>query len=48
LRPVAHGQVQFKEQHGHLSVSTDKTSCFYVRALGGWVNAQACRMALAV
>ena len=33
-------QVEFKRRHGHLSVSTDKDSVFYVRSLGGWVNAQ--------
>ena len=33
-------QVAFKQHHGHLNVSADKTSSFYVRHLGGWVNAQ--------
>ena len=33
-------QVDFKQRHGHLSVSADKDNIFYVRALGGWVNAQ--------
>ena len=37
-------QVEFKQRHGHLSVSTDKSSYFYVRALGGWVNAQVSSM----
>ena len=40
LLPPPPSQVEFRQRYGHLSVSTDKGSMFYVRALGGWVNAQ--------